>query len=670
MSDARNLGETAIVGLRGQPSAEIVRVGCAKPIGETAMVRLRGQPSAEIVRVGCAKPRRNCVTRGAWSTLCGDRACRMCEMYAVPLGHWNALIFVFANVSYETLGRSLCQFLRMSRTKRSFWKVLLSVFANVSYETLILEALFVSFGECLVQNAHFGRSLCQFLRMSRTKRSFWKLSLSIFANVSYETLILEALFVSFCECLVRNAHFGRSLCQFLRMSRTKRSFSKFSLSVFANVLYETLILEGLFVSFCECLVRNVQFLRMSRTKRSFWKLSLSVFANVSYKTLILEGLFLSFCECLVRNAHFGRSLCQFLRMSRTKRSFWKVSLSVFANVSYETLILEALFVSFCECLVRNAHFGSSLCQFLRMSRTKRSFWKVSFSVFANVSYETLILEGLFVCFCECLVRNAHFARSLCQFLRMSRTKRSFWKVSLSVFANVSYETLILKGLFVSFCECLVRNAPFGRSLCQFLRMSRTKRSFWKVSLSVFANVSYETLLLKGLFVSFCECLVRNAHFGRSLCQFLRMSRTKRSFWKLSLSVFANVSYETLILEGLFVSFCECLVRNAHFGRSFCQFLRMSRTKRSFWKLSLSVFANVSYETLILEGLFLSFCECLVRNAHFGRSLCQFLRMSRTKRSFCKVSLSVFICHCFTQVRHNVCKRMLCSCLCVFLLVWL
>ena len=340
----------------------------ARNLGETAIVRLRGQPSAEIVRVGCAKPRRNCVTRGAWSTLCGDRACRMCEMYAVPLGHWNALIFVFANVSYETL---------------------------------ILGGLF----------------------------------LSVFANVSYETLILEGLFVSFCECLVRNAHFGRSLCQFLRMSRTKRSFWKVSLSVFANVSYETLILQGLFVSFCECLVRNAQ----------FWKISLSFLANVSYETLILEDFFVFFCECLVRNAHFGRFLCLFLRMSRTKRSFWKISLSVFANVSYETLILEGLFASFCECLVRNAHFGRSLCLFLRMSRTKRSFCKVSLSVFANVSYETLILEDFFVFF-----------------LRMSRTKRSFWKISLSFFANVLYETLILEDFFVRFCECLVRNAHFGR----------------------------------------------------------------------------------------------------------------------------------------------------------------------------------------------------------------
>ena len=37
------------------------------------------RPSAEIVRVGCAKPRRNCVCAAAWSTLCGDRACRMRE---------------------------------------------------------------------------------------------------------------------------------------------------------------------------------------------------------------------------------------------------------------------------------------------------------------------------------------------------------------------------------------------------------------------------------------------------------------------------------------------------------------------------------------------------------------------------------------------------------------
>ena len=275
-------------------------------------------------------------------------------------------------------------------------------------------------------------------------------------------------------------------------------------------------------------------------------------------------------------------------MSRTKRSFWKVSLSVLANVSYETLILEGLFVGFCECLVRSAPFA----------------------------------EDFLVRFCECLVRNAHFGRSLCRFLRMSRIRNAhFGRFPCPFFGNVSYEMLILEGLFVRFCECLVRNAHFGRSLCQFLRMSRMKRFFWKISLSVFANVSYETLILEDFLVRFCACLVRNAHFGRFLCQFLRMSRTKRSFWKFSFPVFANVSYETLILEDFPVSFCECLVRKAHFERFPGPFFRMSRTKRLFWTLSLSVFAKVSYETLILEDLFVSFCECLVRNAHFGRSLC-------------------------------------------------
>ena len=86
----------------------------ARNLGETAFVRLRGQPCAEIVRVGCAKPRRNCVKRCAWSTFCGDRACRMCEMHAVPLGHRNALIFVFANASYETL------------ILEDFWEIFLS----------------------------------------------------------------------------------------------------------------------------------------------------------------------------------------------------------------------------------------------------------------------------------------------------------------------------------------------------------------------------------------------------------------------------------------------------------------------------------------------------------------------------------------------------------------
>ena len=129
MWSARNAGESAICPVRAQPSAEIVRVECAKcrrecdlsgpratlcgdhacrvremqarvrsvrcarnPLrrscvssarnaGESAICRLRAQPSAEIVRVECAKCRRECDLSGPRATLCGDRACRVREMH-------------------------------------------------------------------------------------------------------------------------------------------------------------------------------------------------------------------------------------------------------------------------------------------------------------------------------------------------------------------------------------------------------------------------------------------------------------------------------------------------------------------------------------------------------------------------------------------------------------
>ena len=130
MSSARNAGESAICPVRAQPSAEIVRVECAKcrrecdlpaaratlcgdrarrvremqarvrfagcarnrlrrscvlsarNAGESAICRLRAQPSAEIVRVESAKCRRECDLPAARATLCGDRACRVREMKA------------------------------------------------------------------------------------------------------------------------------------------------------------------------------------------------------------------------------------------------------------------------------------------------------------------------------------------------------------------------------------------------------------------------------------------------------------------------------------------------------------------------------------------------------------------------------------------------------------
>ena len=49
------------------------------------------------------------------------------------------------------------------------------------------------------------------------------------------------------------------------------------------------------------------------------------------------------------------------------------------------------------------HAGTKVFQFLRMSRVKRSFWKPSFSLFANVSCEMLVLEVCILTFRECLV---------------------------------------------------------------------------------------------------------------------------------------------------------------------------------------------------------------------------------------------------------------------------
>ena len=57
-------------------------VSSARNAGESAARRLRAQPSAEIVRVECAKCRRERRAPAARATLCGDRACRVREMQA------------------------------------------------------------------------------------------------------------------------------------------------------------------------------------------------------------------------------------------------------------------------------------------------------------------------------------------------------------------------------------------------------------------------------------------------------------------------------------------------------------------------------------------------------------------------------------------------------------
>ena len=57
-------------------------VSSARNAGESAIGSVRAQPSAEIVRVECAKCRRECDWVCARATLCGDRARRVREMQA------------------------------------------------------------------------------------------------------------------------------------------------------------------------------------------------------------------------------------------------------------------------------------------------------------------------------------------------------------------------------------------------------------------------------------------------------------------------------------------------------------------------------------------------------------------------------------------------------------
>ena len=58
------------------------RVSSARNAGESAICPVRAQPSAEIARVECAECRRECDLPAARATLCGDCACRVCEIQA------------------------------------------------------------------------------------------------------------------------------------------------------------------------------------------------------------------------------------------------------------------------------------------------------------------------------------------------------------------------------------------------------------------------------------------------------------------------------------------------------------------------------------------------------------------------------------------------------------
>ena len=82
VSSARNAGESAICPVCAQPSAEIVRVECAKCRRECDFFPCARNP----LRRSCVWSARNAGESddlsGARASLCGDRACRVREMQA------------------------------------------------------------------------------------------------------------------------------------------------------------------------------------------------------------------------------------------------------------------------------------------------------------------------------------------------------------------------------------------------------------------------------------------------------------------------------------------------------------------------------------------------------------------------------------------------------------
>ena len=158
-------GDHACRGREMQAARTPLRRSCvssARKAGESAICPMRAQPSAEIMRVECAKCRRECDLPGVRATLCASRARNAGESAICP---------VRARPSAEIV-RVECATCRRE---------------------CVLETCRFTFGGSLVRNARFGDLTLHFWRKSRTKRSFWGLSASLLEEVSYETVVLETL---------------------------------------------------------------------------------------------------------------------------------------------------------------------------------------------------------------------------------------------------------------------------------------------------------------------------------------------------------------------------------------------------------------------------------------------------------------------------------------------
>ena len=290
-------------------------VSSGRNAGESAICPMCAQPSAEILRVKCAKYRRGRDLSHARATLCKNRACRVREMQARvrfvpcarnPLRRSSARNAAICPMRAQPLRRSCVSRVR-NAGEGAFWRLGASLLEEVLYETLVLETCRFTFGGSLVRNPRFGDLPLHFWRKSHTKRAFWRLGASLFWG-----------------SLVRNARFGdlplhfwrksrRDLAlHFWRKSRTKRSFWRLGASLLEEVSYETLVLETCRFIFGGNLTRNAR----------FGDLALHFFGGVSCETLVLETCRFTFGGSL-------RDLAlHFWRKSRTKCSSWRLGASL------------------------------------------------------------------------------------------------------------------------------------------------------------------------------------------------------------------------------------------------------------------------------------------------------------------------------------------------------
>ena len=266
MSDARNLGETAIVPGRVQPSAEIVRVGCAVALHFWRKSRTK----RSFWRVGASLLEEvsyeTLVLETSWRFTFGGSLVRNVRFGDLALHFWRK------SRTKRSFWRLGAYFWRKSRTKRSFWRLGASLLEEVSYEALVLVHFW---RKSRMKRSVWRLGASLFWRKSRTKRWFWRLGASLLEEVSYETLVLETWRFNFGGSLVRNAGFRDLALHFWTGSLVR------------NARFGDLALH---------------FWRTSHTKHSFWRLGASLLEEVSYETFVLETWRFTFGGSLVRNA--------------------------------------------------------------------------------------------------------------------------------------------------------------------------------------------------------------------------------------------------------------------------------------------------------------------------------------------------------------------------------